>query len=75
MLIVKNVAVIAAGNQDGRIWWIGWIFLQNLLDFPQTFVGFQQFFLRPIFFFSPSFRSADQISSSQCIKEKTKHPV
>jgi len=70
MLIVKNVAVIATGNQNGGIWWVMKRTLDKIQVFSSKFVGIQQFFLRPIFFsFSPSCRSAYQISSSWCIKE------
>jgi len=70
MLIVKDVAVIATGNQNGGIWWVMKRTLDKIQIFSAKFVGIQQFFLRPVFFsFSPSCRSAYQISSSWCIKE------
>jgi len=45
MLIVKNVAVIATGNQNGGIWWVMKRTLDKIQVFSSKFVGIQQFFL------------------------------
>jgi len=72
MLILKNVAVIAAGNQNGWIWWVMKHLKMDKIQISKL-VRFQ-FFLRPIFllcqkFSFPSSCRSGQISSSQCIKE------
>jgi len=55
MLIVKNVAVIAAGNQNGWIWWVMKHLKMDKIQISKL-VRFQ-FFLRPIFLLCQKFSS------------------
>jgi len=70
MLIVKNVAVIAAGNQNGGIWWIGWIFLQNLLDFPQNLLDSNNLFSVQFSSFLPLFGRPIKFQALGVLKRK-----
>jgi len=78
MLIVKNVAVIATGNQNGGIWWVMKRTIDKIQVFSSKFVGFQQFFLRPIFFlclmFYPLVGRPIKFQALGVLK-KTKHSV